>query len=392
MKIYTKNANNIHVINTTTISKKFFYHIDDCKFEPNDVFYYDRHDLAIRNYEFNTFIYDSQWDHIKSNPNTKILINYSDDYINIVDVDRFARVLNKRDVNPNQVYFLVMDDNFKDFVIKEFENRGIIGINVQTYNVLLKNINFNKKYESKSDYKFSLLSRNYFPWRLSIVLGLLKENVLKHFNYSFHNFVPYLGENGTIISLDKVRKDAGEEGYILNESDNLWINNMPYDLGNRKSKWCDVTYEAISCADFHILIESHFDAYLFDNFSHYKNSFKIEEFSPAFPTEKTWKAIFCKKPFIVAAAPYFLKDLKKMGFKTFSPFIDESYDNEEDNKKRAKMIVNESKRICNLSQEEYSEILFNCDEIVKHNFNILKKLHTEIKFDNKFSWLNDLKS
>ena len=45
-----------------------------------------------------------------------------------------------------------------------------------------------------------------------------------------------------------------------------------------------------------------------------------------FPTEKTGKALLSNKPFIVLGSQYFLKSLKNIGFKTFSPIIDESYD------------------------------------------------------------------
>ena len=391
MIIYTRNASTPHVINVLPIALKYFKELDECQFESDDIFYYDRHDLAIRNIEFSSFIYQRHWEHVKNNPNTKILINFSDDYLNIVDIERISRVLKNKNINPNQIFFLTMDDNFKDFVVNEFNKRELIGVNVQPYNILLKNIKFNKQYESKSEYKFSLLSRNYFPWRLSILLGLLKNDVLKYFNYSFHNFVPYAGENGKIISLDIVKTDAVNEGHTIDSLTDEWINNIPYDLGNRESKWSDVTYNAISSSDFHLLIESHYDAFLFKNFDHFRKSYKIEDFSPAFPTEKTWKAIFCKKPFIVAAAPYFLKDLKKMGFKSFSPFIDESYDNEEDNNTRIKMIVNESTRICNLPIDEYSEVIKGCTEIVEHNYNVLKELHNNIKFTNNFDWLNNLK-
>lgn len=390
MKIYTKNATTPHVISVLPILMKHFYDVYDCQFEDDDVFYYDRHDLALRRIQFNTFIDSVHWEHIKTHPNTKILINFSDDYLNILDIERIAQVLIKKEINPQQVFFLVMDDNFKDFVVNEFQKRNLFGINVQSYNVLLKYININKKYSIDPTHKFSLLSRNYFPWRLSILLGLLNKDVLNHFNYSFHNFIPYAEEDKKIVSLDRVKTDIQNLGYELTPKINEWVSNVPYDLGNRQSKWNDVTYEAILSGDFHVLIESHYDAFLFDNFSHFRNSYKVEEFSPGFPTEKTWKAIFCKKPFIVAAAPYFLKDLKKMGFKSFSPYIDESYDNEENNDIRSEMIINEVSRICNLPQDEYENLKQNLIEICEHNYNVLRELHKKIKFENEFFWINQL--
>lgn len=45
-----------------------------------------------------------------------------------------------------------------------------------------------------------------------------------------------------------------------------------------------------------------------------------------FPTEKTGKALMSGKPFIVLSGKHFLKNLRSVGFKTFHPIIDESYD------------------------------------------------------------------
>lgn len=55
-----------------------------------------------------------------------------------------------------------------------------------------------------------------------------------------------------------------------------------------------------------------------------------------FPTEKTGKALMSGKPFIVLSGQYFLKHLRDMGFKTFHPVIDESYDSIADTVQRTK--------------------------------------------------------
>ena len=47
-------------------------------------------------------------------------------------------------------------------------------------------------------------------------------------------------------------------------------------------------------------------------------------------TEKTFKAIALEMPFVLVAPAHSLKYLREYGFETFSPFIDESYDDIED--------------------------------------------------------------
>ena len=57
-------------------------------------------------------------------------------------------------------------------------------------------------------------------------------------------------------------------------------------------------------------------------------------------------------PFIVFGAPGTLSNLKELGFKTFSPYIDESYDNEISPFRRMQKITKEIKRLCSLSETE----------------------------------------
>lgn len=89
-------------------------------------------------------------------------------------------------------------------------------------------------------------------------------------------------------------------------------------------------------------------------------------------TEKTFKAIACEHPFILVTCPNSLQILKDLGYKTFHPFIDESYDQEYDDNKRYIKILDEVRRLCNLSPEQLSEFLFECKEITNHNLAVLR--------------------
>lgn len=100
---------------------------------------------------------------------------------------------------------------------------------------------------------------------------------------------------------------------------------------------------------------------------------------PYFPTEKIFKAIFHKHPFILNSTSGFLKGLKSQGYKTFSPYIDESYDDEKDDGIRLLKIVDEVKRLCDLSITDLQKFKEDCLEITNHNFNVLmtKKIFLE---------------
>jgi len=93
--------------------------------------------------------------------------------------------------------------------------------------------------------------------------------------------------------------------------------------------------------------------------------------SARFLSEKIFKPIAMKHPFILASVPKSLEILKSMGYKTFSPFINEDYDNELDDGKRMLMIVSEIERLCNLDVQELEKFILFAREICTHNYNVL---------------------
>jgi len=85
-------------------------------------------------------------------------------------------------------------------------------------------------------------------------------------------------------------------------------------------------------------------------------------------TEKIFKPIVSKQPFMLLAAPGNLAYLKSYGFKTFDSVIDESYDTIKDNDARIDTVVAQMKWYCNLSQKEKSRVIERLAPIVEYNF------------------------
>ena len=109
-------------------------------------------------------------------------------------------------------------------------------------------------------------------------------------------------------------------------------------------------------------------------------------------SEKTWKPMGHLQPFIFMGPAHGLKEMKKLGFKTFSPYICEDYDNELDPEKRFNMIIQEIERLSKIPIEEihdwyksiYNDILVynqkklfeysdysKNEELIKNKFNKL---------------------
>jgi hypothetical protein len=87
-----------------------------------------------------------------------------------------------------------------------------------------------------------------------------------------------------------------------------------------------------------------------------------------FFTEKTWKAMVSKMPFVLVGAQHSLKTLKDWGFRTFSDFWDEGYDDLPNIYDRAECIV---KNLVSLKNEDYVRMYQKILPTVEHNFNHL---------------------
>jgi len=84
-------------------------------------------------------------------------------------------------------------------------------------------------------------------------------------------------------------------------------------------------------------------------------------------TEKTLRPIACGHPFLVLNGPGALEIIRSYGFKTFEPFINESYDKEQDSNKRMHMVLKEMQRINSLSKQEQTNIWKECNLIAEYN-------------------------
>jgi len=96
-------------------------------------------------------------------------------------------------------------------------------------------------------------------------------------------------------------------------------------------------------------------------------------------SEKIVWPILHNRPFLFVGAPFTLNFLHSKGFKTFSPLINESYDNEIDPNKRFIMLSNEISKLCDYTLQEIKELILSYQDICDHNFTIIKNLKkTEI--------------
>jgi hypothetical protein len=93
-----------------------------------------------------------------------------------------------------------------------------------------------------------------------------------------------------------------------------------------------------------------------------------------FLSEKIYKPFAFRHPFILVGWHGGLKMLRERGYKTFHPYINESYDDEPDHNKRFDMIIEEIKRLEKFTDDQWIEWQHNIKSIVEYNYKYLLNL------------------
>ncbi len=148
------------------------------------------------------------------------------------------------------------------------------------------------------------------------------------------------------------------------------------DLSEHKDEIVNMPALYLDTYDMHInqvnLTESTDQYYLDTYFSIVSETNFYQEYGPGlFLSEKVFKPVSKKHPFLVLGRPHTLKKFNEIGYRSFSDIIDESYDNETDDRKRMQMVVEETKRLANLSDSELTIFLAKAKEITEYNFDVL---------------------
>lgn len=86
-------------------------------------------------------------------------------------------------------------------------------------------------------------------------------------------------------------------------------------------------------------------------------------------TEKIFKPIAMRQPFVLIGCAHNLDYLKSYGFKTFDHWWDESYDQIEDDIERMHAIGQLLDDICKHDTNQLTEILHDMQEVLDHNYN-----------------------
>lgn len=184
------------------------------------------------------------------------------------------------------------------------------------------------------------------------------------------------------LLLHKIKEDTSFPTSLINKTANctkrfINLNSRQREHRNRLTKFIQENYDQkfhwsytsqgkylpgekqLSCGD-----------KIFNTSSHSRDAFihVISEtyYNCCFITEKTTKVIEQGQPFIVLGGKFSLAYLKSLGYKTFHPYIDETYDTASDSH-RFDLIKKEISRLASLPQDKFVDLCSKLGEISLYN-------------------------
>lgn len=219
---------------------------------------------------------------------------------------------------------------------------------------------FNYHVETKTK-KFLSLNRRWRRHRLMLVSLLANNDLLKHGFVSLGVSKEEIADARKLLYDDNMILGFDKFSHALP----LQIDDVDLKINQFQMNSLDIQYYQKSCFS---LVSS-------------TMALDEQEGSVGF-TEKEVKPILAKHPFLIWNRPGVLKHLKAMGFLTFEPWFDESYDNENDDIHRLNKIIHEVKRLCSLSFDEWAKILNEMEPVLNHNYNRMVNYTNEHCFFN----------
>lgn len=195
--------------------------------------------------------------------------------------------------------------------------------------------------------------------RVLMLAYLYKNGLLDHFNISFSKLE--IDNGGTYTNHARQFFNRLSSDNIITEEDLAGIEaKLPFILDTPNHKLNLMFDEFDSTKQFYedsfvnIIAETNF----FTNIVHL--------------TEKSYKPIVYKQPFIMFAAKGSLQAMRDQGFVTFNSIWDESYDNESDDTLRFFKVLDLIKEIASWSDERKLEVSTKIKIIVDFNFKVLQ--------------------
>jgi hypothetical protein len=218
------------------------------------------------------------------------------------------------------------------YLCELFEEKDLDSTKIRKHKFLSPNRTMEKPQRAMVGYfslKYDLLNDGLFTFIQKISKDRLNSIIRKVYDDSEENIEKYTSQLESMLPYEDDTKEVPSD------------KKQEFGVRNNKKEWYANSY-------FHLVTETFFGPNVF-------------------LSEKIFKPISNLQPFLVFGDYLTLAELRRLGFKTFEPFIDESYDLEKDPKKRMLLLEKEIIKLKNMPIEELHNWYYSIVDILLYN-------------------------
>jgi len=305
-------------------------------------------------------------------------------------IEKYIKLFKSRNINPNFITSEQSKQLIPDYKNFYYFYHGFAALDwFRGYKILNHNKKIVKSY-SKDYLSFNRLILNDRSYRIYFTSQLLEKNILDKGAVSFSVADKKQSWKDEITDKNSKLSEHAKRHAVVNLSGKN-IESLILDGDNLSgSQSADILRPQFGYRNPNFLSGREYDT---DAFWHIVTE-TVFYYDKLHLTEKIFKPIVSKQPFMLLAAPGNLEYLRSYGFKTFAGIIDESYDDIKDNDARIEAVVAQIKWYCDLTDDEKTEIQRKCEPIIEHNFHHFygkfKEIITDELLDNTKKLFEDI--
>ena len=216
---------------------------------------------------------------------------------------------------------------------------------------------FDKGYVSQGPNIYDTVTENIASWRELLVRGRNSDYWKGMWNKRTLDNVVAGWRDNTSISI-RLHSENDEE---------FWADNDSVDFSNASHIQDKELYEAVH---YFVVTETAFQTT--------NPCPDVVSADCHFLTEKTYRHIGLRMPFILLSRPGTLALLREAGYQTFHPHIDETYDTKDNDQERMLTVLKEMERLHTFNNAQWNEWHKIVDKITEFNYNVLKSKTMEL--------------
>jgi hypothetical protein len=323
------------------------------------------------------------------NPNLEIVYDVEGEglpYYILIWLDKITRTLIANNIDLNSITLLSGGHNGEEnqiLYLKLCEKFNFIPVKIKFTNIYeqhaIRYLNlYPEIYNSEVSVprlkpkKFLCLNRTVKVHRISLVAELMRRNLVDDAYVSM--YVNGSDEDGCVGSFGIPYHNISKQLPKYHESISNYLKENEHRFPLKLTLEKDPTNTFDMSKEQYLFDDSYFG--IITETKYFSDSDDIDLIKSdltldcSFFTEKTYKFILAKHPFILVGFRRSLAKLREQGYKTFSPYIDESYDTIENDEDRLMAIADEIERLSKFTDEEWLEFQRHTIPIIEHNFKV----------------------